>query len=394
MRKYDEVRRKKNTIISDLRGQTESIQQLTKESRRVAEISKNAPVIITDLDRQFEKATKLEGVDITFLLFAIALQCVRQYIIGTLTQRTGDQEAAKKVKGGEKEKSNRSHKLYHPSLEEIITNPVPFDATFGSRERGLNIGGPFTHRARTLGHDPILGWIFGTMNIATSTLTIAELGIPRSFHIKTGYTAIGHARDKIDQKANTLKIIEYSNEKLFHEGIQGKQIMGVSLLKEAQHLRSDMFSTVSLPLPVISSISVEYASKLADYGLDMGNVIKVGSQAVFAMLINSLVAMIHGLFYKESKYESWNLYSVKTRRILSCSNVIASASNVIAVAITAAIGAKTGNEALVKKSLNYLDIGGIMVTIYRIVNDQKFIKEVKQEFISQHFYDLVMGDNN
>ncbi len=393
MRKYDELKRKKDNTISDINVETQNIQQFAKESQRVSNVAKNVNIIIADLDRQFEQATKLEGIDITFLFFATALQCVRQYIIGTITQRTDDKTAADKVKGGEKEHSDRLHNLYKPTLKEIITNPVPYDTNFGSKDFNLGIGGGFTHRAKTLGHDPILGWIFGTMNIATSTMTVAGVGMPMSYHIKTGATARGDARDKIDSKANTIKVIAYSKDKLLNEGRSGKEIMGVSLLKEAKHLRSDLYSTASLPLPFISSISVDYARKLADYGLDMGNILKVGNQAGYAVLINSLVAMIHGLFYDESKYSSWNMYSVKTRRILSYSNVIASVSNVIAVAMAAVIGTVTENGALVKKSINYLDIGGIMVTIYRIVNDHNFIKEVKQEFLKQEFYDIVMGEN-
>lgn len=52
---------------------------------------------------------------------------------------------------------------------------------FGSKDFDLGIGSGFTHRAKTLGHDHILGWIFGTMNIATSTITVLELEISRSY---------------------------------------------------------------------------------------------------------------------------------------------------------------------------------------------------------------------
>ncbi|AQX53045.1 MULTISPECIES: hypothetical protein [Bacillaceae] len=393
MRKYDELKKKKEDAISDIKIRTNNIQKLGTESKRVAEISKNVNIIITNLDRQFEQATKLDGIDITFLFFATALQCVRQYIIGTITQRTDDKTAAKKIKGNEKEQSNRSHQLYKPSLEEIFTNPVPFDAMFGSKDFNLGIGGGFTHRAKTLGHDPILGWIFGTMNIATSTMTVAGLGLPKSYHIKTGKTARGDARDKIHSNADTLKVFAYSKSKLMDEGKKGKEIIGASLIKEALHLKSDLYSTASLPLPLISPISVEFARKLATYGLDMGNTLKVGNQAGYAVLINSLVAMIHGLFYDESKYSSWNMFSVKTRKILSYSNVLATTSNVIAVAIASGIGVFTENPEMVKKSLNYLDIGGILVTIYRLVNDHKFIEEVKQEFLEQEFYNIVMGES-
>lgn len=111
-------------------------------------------------------------------------------------------------------------------------------------------------------------------------------------------------RDKIDCKADTLKILVYSKSKLMDEGALGKKIIGASLIKEAIHLKPDLYSTVSIPLPFISSISVEYSRKLADHGVDMGNALKVSSQAELSILINSLVAMIHGLFYDESKYGS------------------------------------------------------------------------------------------
>ena len=91
-------------------------------------------------------------------------------------------------------------------------------------------------------------------------------------------------------------------------------------------------------------------------------------------------------------YPNKNLYSVKTRKILSYSNLIASASNVIAVAIAAAVGVSSGNPEVVKKALNYLDIGGIMVTVYRVISDRNFICEVKKEFLEQQWYSIVLGE--
>lgn len=390
LRKYDNLRKEKDKSIFDIKKETANISNLSVEATRVAEVSKNVSIIIKDLDKQFEQATKLNGIDITFLLFATALQCVRQYIIGTITQRTDDKTAAKNTKGDHKEHSDRMHQLYNPRLEEIVTNPVPYDTNFGSKAMGAGVGGGFTHRAKTLGHDPILGWIFGTMNIATSTMTVST-GL-QSYHITTGQTIRGDNRDLIAMNADTFKVFSYSQDKLLNQAENGKIIMGASLIKEAIHLKSDIYSTASLPLPFVSAISVDLARDLANYGIDMGNIIKVGAQASFAVLINILIAMIHGLYYDKNEYSSWNMYSVKTRRILSYSNTIASVSNVIAVAVAAGIGAATDNAAMTKKSLNYLDVGGIMVTVYRLVNDSNFIKQVKQEFLTQEFYNIVMGE--
>lgn len=384
MTNWDKLRNESNKnsqrIINDAVDMQNGLNRVILETEIASVIAKNTAIIIDDIDRQFEKVTKLDDTDITFLFFATALQCIRQYVIGTLTQRAGHEDAAKKTKGHSEEHSDRKHRLYNPSVNEIATNPVPFDAIYGGKKFNLGIGGGFTHRAKTIGHDPLLGWIFGTMNIATSTVTVSE-GF-KSYHVLTGYTANGAARDKISKHADTIKVLSYSKDKLLNGGVEGRTKIGLALMKEAIHLKSDIYSKAGLPIPIISTISVDEARKLADYGLDMGNVLKVSSQAGFAVLINSLIGMIHGLFYDESKYSSWNLYSVKTRKILSYSNVIASASNVIAVAI-----AKTDGN----KSLNYLDIGGMMVTIYRLVNDRKFIMEVKKEFLEHGWYDVVMN---
>lgn len=394
MNKFDRLRQKNENISNQILRDTETVRNkediLSVESERIIEIVQNANVILSDIDEQFEKATKLKGIDITFLFFATALQCVRQYIIGTITQRVDDQKAANKTKGHEKESSDRHHRLYNPSLNEIITNPVPFDAIYGSKKFDLGIGGGFTHRAKTVGHDPLLGWIFGTANIATSTVTVSE-GF-KTFHVLTGETASGNFRDQISKNASTMKVFETTISKLLNEGIEGKEKIGVSLMKEAIHLKSDMYSTASIPIPVVSSISVRFARTLADYGIDMGNVLKVSQQAGYAVLINSLIGMIHGLFYDETQYSSWNLYSVKTRKILSYSNLIASASNVIAVAIAAIVGAYTGNAEMVEKSINYLDIGGIIVTIYRLINDRNFILEVKKEFLEHEWYNIILNE--
>ena len=366
------------------------LDKISIEANRIAQIAKYSSTIIEDIDSQFEKATKLNKTDVTFLFFAIALQCIRQYVIGTITQRVDDKTAAKKTKGHNDEHSNRVHRLYNPSINEIITNPVPFDAIYGGKEYGLGIGGGFTHRAKTIGHDPLLGWIFGTMNIATSTLTVSE-GF-QSFHVLTSATANGTTRDKISKRADTYKIFSSCKSKLIDEGIEGKEKIGVSLMKEAVHLKSDMYSIASLPIPIISVFSVDLARDLARYGLDMGNLVKVESQAGFAVLINSLIGMIHGLYYDESIYPNRKLYSVKTRKILSYSNIIASTSNVIAVAIATIVGVTLGNPEVVRKSLNYLDIGGIMVTIYRVISDRNFICEIKKEFLEQQWYNIVIGD--
>lgn len=231
------------------------------------------------------------------------------------------------------------------------------------------------HRVTAIGHDPILGYVFGTANIATSTLTNHLL---QSYHIATGERG-----DYFRNQASTALVLIRTKDKLLHEGWEGKKKVAVSLLKEAIHLKSDIGTKHSLPLPMISLVDAHLASELAERGLDMANAVTVGKQAAFAVMLNAFIAMLHDICY-DGSMSSRKLYSVKTRKILMYSNMIATVSNVIITALSAYVGA--GDIA----ARNF-DMGGFMVTVYRIVNDRNFIKEIKQEFLANEFYSIVMG---
>lgn len=73
---------------------------------------------------------------------------------------------------------------------------------------------------------------------------------------------------------------------------------------------------------------VRSLKKLASYGLGMGNVLNIGKQALYAQIINPLIAMLHLLFCGKSG-ENEKMFEVRTRRIISCSNVLATCSNLI-----------------------------------------------------------------
>lgn len=377
---------------------SEHLSQVENEYGRVAILYQNSMQTMNEIDAQFKKVTKLNNLDISFLFLATSMQIVRQYLLTNFpTERLNDKKAAiqtkptedkllknefmkNKVIKNEKvnldEKIDRQHQWYCPTLEEIITNPVPFDANLGSANYGAVKGfGNLGHRGATVGHDPILGLIVGTANIATSTLTNWRF---ESYHIKSGiYGNLKGTREIISNRASTPLVFSYAFDKLMNQGIKGKGIIGVSLVKEIIHLKSDIGSTKSLPLPTISAISPQLASDLAKRGLDMANAVAIGKQAIYSMFINTLVALIHSLFYYETSEFSRNIYEVKTRKILSYSNVIASTSNLIVTAVT--------------KDLTKLDIGGLLVTLYRVASDTKFINEIKKEFLKNEMYDRIVG---
>ena len=49
-------------------------------------------------------------------------------------------------------------------------------------------------------------------------------------------------------------------------------------------------------------------------------------------------------------------------------------------------------QDLVKNSLKKLDIGGFMVTMYRLVSDSNFILKIKQEFLENKLYEKIQKE--
>lgn len=399
MNRFDKLRQEKNDYEKTYRN---DIQSVVDECKRTAFVANHVSEIITDIDKEFEKATKLTKTDIAFLFFSVGLQCCRQYLLTDFKERLGDQEAADNTLGKDKVDPHdlnarkeagyekRHHKLYNPTLEEIILHPVPFDTTKGSKQFGdinpFPKTGKLGHRAGAIGHDPVLGWVFGTANIATSTLTGWNM---QSFHISSK-TGIGGG-DFLKSHADTKKVLSYTYEKLLNEGIDGKLIVGTSLVKEAVHLASDLNTKNSLPFPIISTYDPKLASALADYGIDMANIVNVGKQIAVSSAINLIISMIHRMLYNEQKDGDIKLYEVRTRKIIDYSNIIASTSNILVVAIGTSIGAGTDNPDLIKKSLQKLDIGGFIVTLHRLIKDGSFIKQIKEEFLANRWYDIVIN---
>lgn len=343
---------------------------LIRESHRVADVAHNAEQVLHELNDQFSKQTGLTKPDIVILLIAVGLQIARQCLLTKFPQRMDDQTAAKATHGHIEEHSNRQHRYYAPSLNEIITNPVPFDA-FDNSNGALRGGGKMGHRVTAIGHDPLLGLIFGTANIATATLTTNDF---RSFHIGTNTSG----RDFFKCNARTDLVLSRTGEKLMHSGSSGKRIVGASLLKEIIHLKTDLNTKHSLPLPGLT-MCPNLANELVSYGLDMANVVTIGKQVTFAALINTLVAMFHRALFDGNDRMEKKLYEVRTRKILCYSNLIASSANLVGVAFT-------NNVAM-------LDLGGIAVAIYRLISDMKFIRQVKYEFVFGSFHQMIQGED-
>ena len=177
----------------------------------------------------------------------------------------------------------------------------------------------------------------------------------------------------------TLHSFSEDNKRLF-----------AAVARQGMHFASDAFTKMGLPIPMLSAMRAQDLLELGWNSTEAEKVIKqmgknlaiVGAQAGLSILINFIVKSLHFLFFDGDPEDKMalDLYEVKTRKILSYSNAIASGSNILYCAIS--------------QNYSKLDIGGILVTIYRLITDYKFIKSIKKEFLEKQWYNEVMGDFN
>lgn len=410
MSKYDKIIDKDNNAQREIEQQLDFVSQGMKElvddTQHTADIYNAAESVLNEIDEKFMQATKLDKTDVAFLMLATALQIGRWVLFAELskaidnkTNRARVDHNDKSIVDMEKEKHNQYKEKHindehikskkHRDWANIVFDSVPYDISIGCKKYGIKMEGGF-HRIHTLGHDPILGWLFGTINILSDTITLDKSYLFRTFNVEminrpkqwTSESSIAgafqNAYDSVREDSNRLP---------------------AAVFAQALHLKSDEYTKLGLPIPLLEAFNPDLAGKLYKEGYDSLQLLKdvkplaiYGGQAIVSVVINMLITLVHGLFYDEEKYQSRELYEVKTRKILSYSNLIASSSNVITVAGMSMAAFCTENPDLAKKALSTLDVGGIIVTMYRLLTDTKFIHSVKSEFLEKEWYNAVVGN--
>lgn len=346
------------------------------------------PAFVEETNKRFEEVTSIKNKkDVIFLIVATALQITRQLVIDQYKNRPTDQEAANSTLGHNNDETSNRHHRYYATIEEMETNPVPFDCfrketgIAGDPNRNPSLSG-FNHRFKALGHDPVLGLIFGTANTMTNTVTVANGGFSLStYHVHTG---IGHRLDttflidKIDAKASTVLMFEKIAERIKEEGITP---LAVALKKTIIHQLSDVTTKQSLPIPFLSIISPNMARVTSAIGIDQLNLKLFAKEASLSMLINQIITLVHTWAFDETTDVSLELYKARTVKILYYSNQFATSSNLLIAFVRAAMGDE--------RAFNKIDYGGTVVTFYHLLNDPITIAKIQEEFllsnIDKHF---------
>lgn len=398
----EKLREKRQRIKESSDISLENMQSIADESNRVADVAHNSRQELDDLDAEFEKQTGLKKADFAFLFFATALQLGRIILINALTEieKAGQgnikEDILKKVQKKTLGKFDNgvieaARPYYAPRNQIISGRGVPYDATCFLDVKETFFKGA-NHRFATIGHDPVLGLVIGTANILTNTITVVDESLLSKHSTKITPLAL--------LKCHTNHVVYDSNLKnpkigtrtipglMMKEAIgrfkNDKEAIAAALIKQIIHIGTDLYTPMGIQIPganlVLSNTNVE---KLTQY-VSFGDVVKAGASAGMAVFINFIIGVLHGLLYDERKYESREVYSVKTRKILMISNTIATASNLIWVGANVYVGDK--------RQIKNLDIGGLIVTMYRLINDPKFIRQVKEDFVIGKFNQLIQGD--
>ena len=333
---------------------------------------------LDEINKLFSRKTSIVNkTDLSFLAIATALQVAKSLVFPYVAEKfdygksfdssnrldhndrsieKAHREANNKFRDDNSKKYGTGHWI------NLLYQTVPYDITKGSKDLGINMGGKY-HRMYTLGHDPILGWVFGTANILTDCITFNNFHTNRISRV-----------DPITGKNKmiiTPEIVPIG--KMFSECYQAVRAdylnLPAALFAQAQHLKSDEFTKLGLPVPLLSSINENFASRLYSENYDalcFARDIKiVGVSFIVSKIFDIIITLTHGLF--RNKDEDKDLYEVRTRKILLISNSIASTSTIINAAIT--------------NNPKNLDIGSLLNTVAHLFSDIRFIARIKQEFI-------------
>lgn len=405
MKKY---RKMEEDLDKEFYALKENLNEVQKQSENFIAINKKRlenfnklDEIIENIDKEFaEKTGILNKKDQTFLWTAVALQTTRIYLLNKITEieKAGKGKKEKYLKKFQKkifknnffqntiDENNLSDRYFAP-LEQIITTPgVPYDATkFYKKNEKLDIFEGANHRFATLGHDPILGYIFGTSNILTNTITTCvENTFKITNKISFGSLSTNHVDYNELFKNPTISNDIASTIDMFQAVLdrfqKDKKSIVASIIKQTIHIATDLYTPKGIQFPttnlVLSKKNVENITKY----ISTGDIIKTWASVKIASFINFLVATIHSLLYDENTDISREIYSVRTSKIISTSSTIASSSNIIFTML----------KAYIKKdisTLKELDIGGILVAISEISKSKKLQEKIRREYLEERLYE-------
>lgn len=323
-------------------------------------------------DKFSKKTSIINKTDLSFLAIATALQVTKAllfpYVAAKADYGSGFdpnkrmdhndkfiEQKHREANDAFKEKKLADNKGKTGYWINILYQTPPYDITRGSPIAGIQLHGG-EHRLYTLGHDPILGWLFGTMNILTDIITTSDF---QSRRVQRNPMVI------LPGNVSITTMVQESRKMIAADRLN----LPAAVFAQAQHLKSDEFTKAGLPVPILAAINEQFASKLYKEHYDAlcfsRDVKIVGTSFIISVLIDMIIGLTHGIFRDENIPK--DIYEVRTRKILLISSTIASSSTIIKTTITA--------------NPKDLDIGSLLNTVAHLFTDIRFIAKIRKEFV-------------
>ncbi len=339
------------------------------------------------INRDFKEKTKLQDADVAFLMGATMLQVVRVLVINSVT------EIERAGQGNVKEKAlhdfqdnlfsnastdgSQSSRLY-ASRDHIITaRGVPYDAT-RYEETNFKLFKGANHRFATLGHDPVLGLVFGTSNIMTNTISCVKddnvfgLGLRIPVTHQVVYDALGK-NPCIGDQVGSVEMLVSAGKRV----VQEPDAAAAALIKQLIHIGTDLYTPCGIQIPFANLVLDKKSTEMLTKYISTGDLLKVGVQTGMTVLINWLIAALHGcsLIFKDDGTDyCTDLYQSRTKKILLLSNAFATSSSVL--------------QAAILNNPKCLDLGGAAVLVYNLFKDVRFIAKLKEEYVNSELANI------
>ncbi len=333
------------------------------------------------IDREFKERTRLQDADAAFVVAATMLQVARVLIINSLTEveRAGAGNAKEDAlhsfqdrvfSGFDDGVPAESGRLFASKSHILSSRGVPYDATRYEAEN-LKVFKGANHRFATLGHDPVLGLVFETSNIMTNSITCVKdanvfgIGarIPATYSVS--YDAFGK-NPLIGAPAGTVEMLVAAGRRVVSE----PDAAAAALIKQLIHIGTDLYTPCGIQVPFANLVLDKAHTEALTKYVSTGDVLKAGMQAGMTVLINWLIAALHGcsLIFKDDGSDfCTEMYQARTKKIILISDTIATSSSVVQASIT--------------KNPKCLDLGGAAVLVYRLFSDARFVARLKEEYV-------------
>ena len=133
-----------------------------------------------------------------------------------------------------------------------------------------------------------------------------------------------------------------------------------------------MPSLMSLPLPVISAISPDFAHKFSLYGINTGTIVE---GTIANKIINFVVAFLHRLSMEEGDYERTD--QIRTVKLITAASLIATGGDLTVTIYQAYKGDL--------KAMRKFDLGGYMCTFENLVSSTRLINQLECEYMNEKF---------